>query len=169
MPTNEKTYALLLLRELLEDAGAGPVEKSTLLLPLTLAYLLSGHIPVVLVAQEKVVPHVDRAYDEVLRGLPLQSRGVSYCTECSDAEVAARVAAATLVVTNDPRYRQLAADQQLPHALLLNANGKGPAVELSWLDKLADVNTQRELAGFAQLVNIQSGGFMSEGHFSLSW
>jgi hypothetical protein len=46
---------------------------------------------------------------------------------------------------------------------------KSHLVRLRNIDKLADEELKGKLVGCAQLINIQSGGFITEGHFSLSW
>jgi hypothetical protein len=52
---------------------------------------------------------------------------------------------------------------------MCRAGDKSHMVRLRNIEKIADEELKGKLVGCAQLINIQSGGFITEGHFSLSW
>lgn len=156
-------YAVVYLPELVN----GTADKQMLMLPLTFVYLLSMHVHFVLPVSSAAVPLVDAILDEVLAGHSLESKGISYIE--AGASMAESLRSATLLVTTHTGADVAASVEELPAAMMFTPEGKGPHIRLRNTEKIADESLKAKLVGCAQLINIQSGGFMSEGHFSLSW
>jgi len=156
-------YGVVFLSELM----AGETDKRALLLPITFVYLLSMHVRFIVPVAEKAIPVVESILDEVLAGHSLQSKGLVY-QAVKGAELDELVESATLLITSgdDTAFDQAST---LPQAAICQQAGKGPNVRLRNVDRIVDEGLKAKLVGCAQLINIQSGGFLSEGHFSLSW
>lgn len=154
---------MLLLPALL----VGTAQPQELLLPLTLAYLLSAHVPFRFPMPESAVPIVEHTFDGILNGLPKESKGILYLAGVLPEQIAAMVRNAALVLTSDSAP---AADLNgLPAAVFCRGADHSQLLLLRNVDRLADSELKSKLAGCAQLINLQSSGFISEGHFSLSW
>jgi len=161
----EAPYAVLLLPAVLEGAP----QKQELLLPLTLAYLLSAHITFQFPLHESALAVVERAFDDILKGLPKESKGICYRT-IERAESVRSLAPRSALLLTDERGRQ-AVDgcESLPAAVISHPEGASSVVRLQNLEKVSDLGLRGKLASCAQLINVQSSGFITEGHFSLSW
>ena len=165
LPAVEKPYAVLLLPAVLE----GVPQKQELLLPLTLVYLLSAHITFHFPLRESALAVVERVFDEILSGLPKESKGIRY-QSMDGAECASLlVPHSSLLVTDDRGLQELANCDGLPLAVISKLEDNSNLVRLHHLAKVSEVGLRAKLASCAQLINVQSGGFITEGHFSLSW
>jgi hypothetical protein len=157
-------FAVLLLPDLL----AGAVEPTDLFLPFTFAYLLSMHIRFCLPVSEAALPLVEKIFDQVLDGHTLLSKGIVYVVAGAE-HLAQMMKSPLLLVTTESGAAQHPELERLPQALMCRATSNVQMVRLRNLEKLADEELKGKLVGCAQLINIQSGGFITEGHFSLSW
>jgi hypothetical protein len=160
----EKPYAVLLLPSVLDTS-----KKQDLFLPLTLAYLLSAHIPFQFPLRESALAVVERAFDDILNGLPKDSKGICYRSVDQMEPAAALVPRSSLLLTDEHGLRELPDCSGLPLAVISKAEGNTHVLTMRNLHKIEDLGLRGKLAGCAQLINIQAGGFVSEGHFSLSW
>jgi hypothetical protein len=155
---------VLFLPDLLGDTAA----TSELLLPFTFVYLLSMHVRFCLPVSEAALPLVEKVFDQVLDGHSLQSKGVAYVV-AGAAHIAEMLKAPQLVVTTESAAAQHPELELVPQAIMCRAGDKSHMVRLRNIEKIADEELKGKLVGCAQLINIQSGGFITEGHFSLSW
>jgi hypothetical protein len=153
---------------LLPDLLAGAVEPADLFLPFTFVYLLSLHIRFCLPVSEAALPLVEKIFDQVLDGHTLLSKGIAYVVAGAE-HLAQMMKSPMLVVTTEGAAAQHPELESLPQALMCRAPTNAQMVRLRNMEKLADEELKGKLVGCAQLINIQSGGFITEGHFSLSW
>lgn len=158
-------YGLVYFPELL----TGQPDKGALLLPLTFAYLLSMHVRFVLPVSEGAVTVVESILDEVLSGHSLQSKGLVYQTLATGEGLQEVLGSPTMMITSSAGTQAQPWASGIPQAVIFAEEGKGPNVRLRNVEKITDEDLRGKIVGCAQLINIQSGGFMSEGHFSLSW
>ena len=164
-PAVDAPYALLLLPAVLESTP----QEQELLLPLTLAYLLSAHIAFRFPLHTSAMPVVERVFDGILQGLPKESKGICYQTIEGDEPAVLSVPHASLLVTDACGLKASGGGEGLPVAVLSRAEGSGHLVRLQNLENLSDGGLRTKLVTCAQLINAQSDGFITEGHFSLSW
>ena len=157
-------FAVLFLPDLL----AGAVEPADLFLPFTFVYLLSLHVRFCLPVSEAALPLVEKIFDQVLDGHTLLSKGIAYIVAGAE-HLEQMMQSPLLLVTTEAGAAQRPELERLPQALMCRAASKAQMVRLRNLEKLADEELKGKLVGCAQLINIQSGGFITEGHFSLSW
>jgi len=161
----EVPYAVLLLPAVLEGAP----QKQELLLPLTLAYLLSAHITFQFPLHESALAVVERTFDDILKGLPKESKGICY-RGVERAERASTLVPQSSLLLTDERGRQATNGcGSLPAAVISRSEGDTCVVLLQNLQMVSDLGLRGKLASCAQLINVQSSGFITEGHFSLSW
>jgi hypothetical protein len=161
----ERPYAVLLLPAVLHGAPS----KQELFLPLTLAYLLSAHIAFHFPLRQSALAVVERVFDDILRGLPKDSKGICY-QEIGEAEhVSALVPQSSLLLTDERGLEELANCNGLPLAVISKSAGNTHLLRMRHLEKIEDQGLRGKLVGCAQLINVQSEGFITEGHFSLSW
>jgi len=159
------SYGLLLLPSLFN----GAVEHQELLLPLTVAYLLSAHLPFRFPLPEGMINTIEQLFDAILNGLPKESKGILYAPTPSLAPMSELLQDASLVITDDVGLEQSDGFADVPQAVLCRATDHIRALKLRNTEKLHDTELKAKLAVCAQLINAQSAGFTTEGHFSLSW
>jgi hypothetical protein len=157
-------YGVVVLRELFQPATS----KTSLYLPLTFAYLLSPYLPFVLPVGCDCAA-VESVWDEILAGNSLRSKGISYQRGLDKESVNRFVERAQLVVTTDLEVQRQAEQRKLPNVFVQQGDGRAPHVKLGSVENISPELLKGQVVGCAQLINIQSGGFISEGHFSLSW
>ncbi len=147
----------------------GAEDQHELLLPLTLAYLVSAHLPFCFPMPPSAVTGIERVFDGILDGLPKESKGILYLTQASEAEITALVQRATLVIADEAGLPQHSASD-VPCAMVCRAAGENiRSLKLRSAEKLSDEALKTKLIGCAQLINVQSAGLITEGHFSWSW
>jgi hypothetical protein len=161
--TRSESFAALWLPSLHD----GTAKIDGLLLPLTVAFLLSAHLPFRCPVKEEMLPVVDRAFDEILRGLSLDSKGIQYVTD--EASVAEALGGACFVITDETGEPHSALQRDVPMAVLVSVNGHGYALRPLRITSIRDAEMRSKLASCAQLLNIQAGGLISQGAFTWSW
>jgi len=72
-------------------------------------------------------------------------------------------------LTDERGLPELVGCEKLPAVVISKSEGNSNLVRLHNLEKIDDPGLRAKLAGCAQLINVQSGGFIVEGPFSLSW
>jgi hypothetical protein len=158
-------YGVLLLPSLV----GGTAQPQDVMLPLTLTYLLSMHMAFYLPVSGASVALVEALFDQVLNDNILQSKGIVYRPAMEPAAIADLLEKATLMVTTNSGSRPGANLAALPQATVCFSNGKVQALDLRNTDRLSDPELKAKLVGCAQLINIQAGGFITQGPFSFSW
>ena len=165
MSSEIEAYAILITQEIQQAQPA----KKDLFLPLTLAYLLSEHIRFLFPMPEENSRLVDAAFDDLLKGLVLKSKGIGYLKDCRAQQRQDFIKGAELILTTDAEVEELAKEYQLP-CIGLGRNAQGEtAVRPYFLHKIKAEELRTQSLGCAQLITVLSGGVLSKGHFSLSW
>lgn len=160
-----KPYALLLLPAVLNGVPA----RQELFLPLTLAYLLSAHIAFRFPLRESALAVVERVFDDILKGLPKESKGICYESVDESEHATVLVPHSSLLLTDECGLPELAGCEKMPAAVISKSEGDSKLLRLHNLENIDDLGLRGKLAGCAQLINVQSGGFITEVPFSLSW
>ncbi len=161
----ERPYAVLLLPVALQ----GTPQKQELFLPLTLAYLLSAHIAFQFPLRASALAVVERVFDDILSDLPKDSKGICYQGMDEAEHASALVPHSSLLLTDELGLQELANCNGLPVAVISKSAGNTHLLRIRNLEKIEDLGLRGKLVGCAQLINAQSDGFITEGHFSLSW
>ncbi|MGE0407308.1 MAG: hypothetical protein AB7O65_13515 [Candidatus Korobacteraceae bacterium] len=164
-PQASPAYGVLFLPGLVD----GTAQQQDIMLPLTLTYLLSMHVSFYLpVAGEKVAT-VEGIFDQILSGNSLESKGVVYLASLEAEKLRNLLEKASLVISTEIGLRPEPAFAGLPQALVSSVEGKVQSVRLRNTELIRDPDLKAKLVGCTQLINIQASGFITEGHFSLSW
>jgi hypothetical protein len=150
----------------LPSLTAGTPDKQQLLLPLTLTYLLSAHLRFYLPLQQAALPIVERAFDQVINGNALGSKGIVYVPLAGNADAGHLLEKASLVVIDGSSSECISGC--IPHAHVRTSADGACSVQLCKVEEL-DPELKAKLLSFAAFVKVQSTGFVTEGHFSLSW
>ncbi len=161
----ETPYAILLATELQQEQP----QKKSLLLPLTLTYLLSEHIKILLPVPEFNSRLVDSIFDDVIKGLTLKSQGITYLKNVPDAEILSAIKTADLVITSDDSHEQFAKEQETPYIYLQQMESGETIVRSGHIARIVPEDLKIQVIGFVQLIHVLSKGVLSKGHFSLSW
>src|SRR6266511_693127 len=74
MLRSDEPYAVIAL----DERDFGPHRRHELSISLTLAFLLSARLRFHFPMSDDVSREVDRAFDQVLKGLPMESKGIAY-------------------------------------------------------------------------------------------
>jgi hypothetical protein len=127
-------------------------EKS-ILLPMTLAYLVSTHVEVAFPVPPEVLPKVDSLYDELLSRLPISQQGVTYRKITSPECVAELVSRTSLLLTDHPNPARLGASPSIP-AVEFKQNKWGIQVVVRNPARLYPDSLRRQLTGWVELINI---------------
>ena len=165
MPIFERPYAVLIAK----DLAAPGLKKSDRSLLLTLTYLLSEHIQFGFPMPGEMAPVIDASFDEVLRGLSLKSKGITYLKDCDLTEERRLASGAALILTTDIEVEQFFREKNIPGLYLTRQENQNIVLRLSHLDKLGNEDLKSQVIGCARLINLLSEGVLSRGHFSLSW
>lgn len=160
-----KPYAALFLPVVLKRVP----QKQELFLPLTLAYLLSAHIAFQFPLRESALPLVERVFDDILHGLPKDSKGICYQSVDGVERASALVPHSSLLLTDDCGLQEMSDCNGVPLAVISKSAGNTHLLRMRNLEKIEDQGLRGKLVGCAQLINVQSDGFITQGHFSLSW
>jgi|GEM_PF-6679635 len=165
MALNSGPYAALLLKEVFDQ----PAGKGELLLPLALSYLLSAHIRFYFPMPAEASRLIDAAFDEVLNGFYLESKGILYAKGCDFEQATGMLEGADLLITTDERAEARSREKQLPCVFIVKGKDGRLLAKLRYHERIEDGQLRQQVAGCAQLINILSGNLISKGHFSLSW
>src|SRR5262245_23120916 len=74
---SDEHYAVIAL----DERDFGPHRRHELSISLTLAFLLSAHLRFYFPMSDDVSREIDRAFDQVLKDLPMESKGIIYRKE----------------------------------------------------------------------------------------
>lgn len=168
-------YGVLLLPELLN----GSVTKEEIVLPLTLAYVFAQHFEFRLPLVPAALAAVESAFDEIIRSMPIVNKGVLYVRmrEFSPAALEGLLRASTLVIRSDGKL-DVCAPATAAEIVLLSAmaqgrnamgDGTGPRMLARNLEALRDPELRKKIADCISIFELQSGGHITQGDFSVSW
>jgi hypothetical protein len=156
-------YATLLVAELEKTSR----DQQPFFLAFTLAYLVSLHIKIRVPLAPSAIHLADSIFDQIIRGHSLASKGILYVSVSNDSEVREIAFGSTLVIAMAHQYPE-GACHPVPLARIECAE-QACRVILHDIERIKDENLRGVLVGCAQLINLQAGGLLSAGHFSLSW
>jgi hypothetical protein len=112
---------------------------------------------------------VERVFDDILNGLPKESKGIYYQSVDESEHASVLVPYSSLLVTDEGGLPELAGCEKLPAAVISKSEGDNTLLRLRNLENIDDLGLRGKLAGCALLINVQSDAFITQGPFSLSW
>src|SRR5262245_2027436 len=94
---NDEFYAVIAL----DERDFGPHNRRELSISLTLAFLLSPHLRFHFPMSDGASREIDRAFDQVLKDLPMESKGIAYRKNLCRDEKICLIEGAKLVITSN--------------------------------------------------------------------
>ena len=140
--------AVLLLANVLQENLDEPI-----LLPLTLAYLVSAHMEVIFPVPNSILAPVDSTYDELLEDLPIATGGISYRPPPGVGEMRQLVESVCLVITDIPEAASAATLSRVP-SIQLRRNQRGYVLQPSEFARVRNSALRDDLIRWVQLVNV---------------
>jgi hypothetical protein len=137
---------------LLDSVLRGELEK-TVLLPMTLAYLVSAYIEVAFPVPPQVLGEVDSLYDSLLSRLPISRHGVTYRKMAGPECLPELLQGASLLLTDHPGPIRLGANPAIP-SVEFQQNNWGTQVLVRNASRLYPEVLRQQLTGWVELVNV---------------
>jgi hypothetical protein len=163
MLRSDEPYAVIALDEL--DFGPhGSVELSV---SLTLAFLLSARLRFHFPMSEDVSREVDRAFDRVLKDMPMESKGIAYRKDLRCDGKIRLLERAKLVITSDLQIQKRMDAGSSPNIFLDFKSGRSPSVRWRFLENLEDLVLKRQIIAYSKLINAVSHMFHDRGRFEI--
>jgi hypothetical protein len=163
MLLSDEQYAVIAL----DERDFGLHRRHELSLSLTLAFLLSAHLRFHFPMSDDVSREVDRAFDQVLKDLPMESKGIAYRKDLRCDGMACLIEGAKLVITSDPQIQKKMDAGASPNIFLDFKSGRSPFIRWRFLENLEDDILKRQIIGYSKLINAVSHTFHERSHFEI--
>jgi len=149
MLRRNEPYAVIALDE--RDFGAH--RRHELSISLTLAFLLSARLRFHFLMSDDVSREVDRAFDQVLKDLPLESKGIAYRKNLLCYGKICLLEGAKLVVTSDPQIQKRMDAGSSPNIFLDFKSGRSQFIRCQFLENLEDDILKQQIIVYSKLIN----------------
>jgi hypothetical protein len=159
MLRSNEPYAVIAL----DERDFGPHRRHELSISLTLAFLLSARLRFHFPMSDDVSWEVDRAFDQVLKDLPLESKGIAYRKDVRRYGKICLLEGAKLVVTSDPQIQERVDAGSTPNIFLDFKSGRPPFIKWRFLENLEDDVLKRQIIVYSKLINTARDAAQSLG------
>src|SRR5215510_1226592 len=149
MLQSNEPYAVIAL----DERDFGQQRRHELSISLTLAFLLSARLRFHFLMSEDVSREVDRAFDKVLKDLPLESKGIAYRKDLRGYGKICLLEGAKLVVTSDPQIQKRMDDGSSPNIFLDFKSGRSQFIRWRFLENLEDDILKQQIIVYSKLIN----------------
>jgi len=149
MLRSDEPYAVIAL----DERDFGPRRRHELSISLTLAFLLSARLRFHFPMSDDVSREVDRAFDQVLKGLPMESKGIAYRKDLRCYGKICLLEGAKLVVTSDPQIQKRMDAVSSPNIFLDFKSGRPPFIKWRFLENLEDDILKQQIIVYSKLIN----------------
>src|SRR5215813_13512811 len=163
MLQSDEQYAVIALDE--SDFGAHTHHE--LSISLTLAYLLSAHLRFHFPMGNDVSGEVDRAFDQVLKGLPIESKGIAYRKDLRCDGKSCLIEGAKLVITSDLQIQEAMDAGSIPNIFLDFKSRRSPFIRWRFLENLENGILKQQIIAYSKLINAVSHIFHERGRFEI--
>jgi hypothetical protein len=168
----DQQYAKMALDEhyaviALDDLDFGPHSRHELSISLTMAFLLSAHLRFYFPMSDEVSRDVDRVFDQVLKDLPMESKGIDYRKDLRRDGKICLIEGAKLVITSDPQIQMRMDAGSIPNIFLDFKSGRSPFVRWRFLENLEDAILKQQVIAYSKLINAVSHIFHERGRFEI--
>jgi hypothetical protein len=161
MSGSDEQYAVLAL----DESDFGPHRRHELAISLTLAFLISAHLRFHFPMSDEVSREVDRAFDQVLKDLPMESKGIAYRKDLLCDGKIHLIEEAKLVITSDLQIQQKMDAVSSPNIFLDFKSGYSQFIRWRFLENLEDDFLKQQIIVYSKLINAASRIFHEKGHF----
>jgi hypothetical protein len=137
----------------LDDGDFRPHRRHELSLSLIFTFLLSEHLRFYFPMRDEVSNDVDRAFDQVLRYLPMESKGIDYGKDLREDKHTCLLEGAILVVTSDLQIQQMMNACSSPNIFLDFKKNHPPIIRWRYLENLEDNILKQQIVVYSELIN----------------
>jgi len=159
MLRSDEPYAVIAL----DERDFGPHRQHELSISLTLAFLLSARLRFHFPMSGAISREVDRAFDRVLKDLPLESKGIAYRKDLRCYGKICLIEGAKLVVTSDPEIQKRMDAGSSPSIFLDFKSGRPPFIKGRFLENLEDDILKQQIIVYSKLINTARNAAQSLG------
>jgi len=149
MLRSDEPYAVIAL----DEADFRPHRRHELSISLTLAFLLSARIRFHFPMSDDVLRKVDRSFDQVLKDLPMESKGIAYRKDLRRDRKIYLLDGAKLVITSDPQIQKRMDAGSSPNIFLDFKSGRSPFIRWRFLENLGDDLLKQQIIVYSKLIN----------------
>ena len=149
MLRSNEPYAVIAL----DERDFGPHRRNELSISLTLAFLLSARLRFHFPMSDDVSREVDRAFDKVLKDLPMESKGIAYRRDLRCYGKICLLEGAKLVVTSDPQIQKRMEAGSIPNIFLDFKSCRPPFIKWRFLENLEDDILKHQIIVYSKLIN----------------
>jgi hypothetical protein len=140
----------------LDERDFGQHSRRELSISLTLAFLLSAHLRIDFPMSDGASREVDRAFDQVLKDLPMESKGIAYRKDLRRDEKIRLIEGAKLVITSDLLIQKRMDALSIPNIFLDFKSGRSPFIRWRFLENLEDDILKQRIVVCSKLINVVS-------------
>jgi hypothetical protein len=140
----------------LDERDFGPHSRRELSISLTLAFLLSAHLRIDFPMSDGASREIDRAFDQVLKDMPMESKGVAYRKDLRLDEKICLIEGAKLVITSDLLIQKRMDAGSIPNIFLDFKSGRSPFIRWRFLENLEDDILKQSIVVCSKLINVVS-------------
>ena len=151
----------------LDERDFGTHSRRELSSSLTLAFLLSAHLRFDFPMSDGVSREIDRAFDQVLKDLPMESKGIAYRKDLHRDEKICLIEGAKLVITSDLLIQKRMDAGSIPNIFLDFKSGRSPFIRWRFLENLEDDILKQRIVVCSKLINLISHISHERGRFEI--
>jgi hypothetical protein len=160
---SDEYYAVIAL----DERDIGPHSRRELSISLTLAFLLSAHLRFDFPMSDAASREIDCAFDQVLKDLPMESKGIAYRKDLCRDEKICLIEGAKLVITSDLQIQKRMDAGSGPNIFLDFKSANSPCVRWRFLENLEDDVLKQRIVVYSKLINTGSHIFHKKGRFEI--
>ena len=160
---SDEHYAVIML----DERDIGPHSRRELSISLTLAFLLSAHLHFDFPMSGEASREIDRAFDHVLKDLPMESKGIAYRKDLRRHEKIRLIEGAKLVITSDLQIQKRMDAGSSPNIFLDFKSAHSPCIRWRFLENLEDDVLKQRIVVYSKLINTGSHIFHEKGRFEI--
>jgi hypothetical protein len=149
---SDEQYAVIAL----DERDFGPHSRHELSVSLTLAFLLSAHLRFYFPMSDDVSMEIDRAFDHVLKDLPMESKGIAYQKDLLRDGKICLIEGAKLVITSDIQIQKKMDAVSSPNIFLDFKCARSQFIRWRFLENLEDEALRQQIIAYSKLINAVS-------------
>ena len=146
---SDEHYAVIAL----DERDFSPHGRRELSISLTFAFLLSAHLRFDFPMSDEASREIDRAFDQVLKDLPMESKGIAYRKDLRRDEKICLIEGAKLVITSDLLIQKRMDAGSIPNIFLDFKSGRSPFIRWRFLENLGDDLLKQQIIVYSKLIN----------------